>query len=201
MNLLSSAALASLVFATVGCSNEVKRDAENAVAHTENVVDNAMASTGNAVQNVGQAVMATPIAQEFVDRAAKSDAFEIAAAKLAATNAQAPEVKAFAKMMIDAHTASTAKVGAAAAAAKPSIKPDATLTADQKEDLAELQALKGLKFDEEYIDGQVDAHEDALALMRKYAADGEATSLKTAASEIAPVVEKHLAEAKKLDSD
>ncbi|HZV56069.1 MAG TPA: DUF4142 domain-containing protein [Sphingobium sp.] len=49
------------------------------------------------------------------------------------------------------------------------------------------------------MDDQVDAHEDALALMRKYAADGETASLKTAAASIAPVVEQHLARARTLD--
>ena len=67
--------------------------------------------------------------------------------------------------------------------------------------MAELKTLKGAAFDKEYIDGQVDAHEDALDLMRKYAADGNVVSLKQAAGEIAPVVEKHLSSARALDKD
>ncbi|MBH0014759.1 DUF4142 domain-containing protein, partial [Pseudoalteromonas sp. NZS100_1] len=81
------------------------------------------------------------------------------------------------------------KIKAAAKAASPAITPNATLTKDQAEDLAELKTLKGAEFDKEYIDGQVDAHEDALDLMRKYAVDGNVVSLKQAAGEIAPVVE------------
>ena len=104
-------------------------------------------------------------------------------------------------MMVAAHTESTAKIKAAAKAASPAITPDATLTKDQAEDLAELKTLKGAAFDKEYIDGQVDAHEDALDLMRKYAADGNVVSLKQAAGEIAPVVEKHLSSARALDKD
>ena len=104
-------------------------------------------------------------------------------------------------MMVAAHSDSTAKIKAAAKTASPAITPNATLTKDQSEDLAELKALKGTEFDKEYIDGQVDAHEDALELMRKYAADGTIASLKQAAGEIAPVVEKHLSSAKALDKD
>jgi len=189
------------ILAVAACSSENQRDAEQTAENAGNVIENAAMATGNALGNVGQSLTPTPSGQDFADSAARSDAFEIAAAKLAATNAQSPQVKAFATMMIDAHTASSAKVKTAAGAAQPTIVPNATLTKDQDEDLAELRALKGAKFDEEYIDGQVDAHEEALDLMRKYAADGTVPSLRTAAGEIAPIVEKHLAEARALDKD
>ena len=55
-----------------------------------------------------------------------------------------------------------------------------------------LKPLKGKDFDKAYIDGQVSAHEDALSLMKGYADKGDTPSLKTAAGEIAPVVQKHL---------
>jgi putative membrane protein len=179
----------------------VEEKADNALNDTGAAVSGAVNSTGNAIDNAQQALMPTPTGQEFADAAAKSDAFEIEAAKLAATNAQSPEVKEFARMMVAAHSDSTAKIKAAAKTASPAITPNATLTKDQSEDLAELKALKGTEFDKEYIDGQVDAHEDALELMRKYAADGTIASLKQAAGEIAPVVEKHLSSAKALDKD
>jgi putative membrane protein len=201
MIVLRTSLIALSMLAVSACSSETERDAAQTVDNAESAVENAAAATGDALGNVGQGLMPTPTGQEFADRAAKSDAFEIAAARLAESNAQSPQVKAFAKMMIEAHTDSTAKIKAAAAAAQPAITPDATMTRDQEEDLTELKALKGAGFDEEYMDGQVDAHEDALDLMRKYAADGTVASLKTAAGEIAPVVEKHLAEARTLDKD
>lgn len=183
------------------CGEKAEQKADSAMRDTEAAVSGAVNSTDNAIDNAGQALMSTPNGQEFADKAAKSDAFEIAAAKLAATNAQSPQVKAFAEMMITAHTGSTAKIKAAAAKATPAITPNAALTEDQNEDLAELKGLKGADFDKEYVDGQVDAHEDALKLMRKYAADGTVAPLKMAAGEIAPNVEKHLSSAKALDKD
>lgn len=189
------------LLAVTACSTEAQRDAEQFGDNAENAIENVATATDSALGNVGQRLTPTPSGQEFADMAARSDAFEIAAAKLAATNAQSPQIKAFAAMMIEAHTASTEKVSKAAGAANPALRPNTTLTKEQNDDLAELKALTGLKFDEEYIDGQVDAHEDALDLMRKYAADGTVPTLKTAASEIAPIVEKHLAEARALDKD
>ncbi|MFT3965174.1 MAG: DUF4142 domain-containing protein [Sphingobium sp.] len=193
------AALSVLGLAACGPRDEQK--AANAVNDTEAAVSNAIEAAGNAIENTSRAATPTPTGQEFADKAARSDAFEIEAAKLAAVNAVSPQVKAFAKMMVAAHTESTAKVKAAAKEASPAITPDAALTRDQNEDLAELKALKGAEFDKKYIAGQVDAHEDALDLLRKYAADGTVPSLKKAAGEIVPVVEKHLASAKALNKD
>jgi len=187
--------------ALAACGSNTERKADNAVDAAQNAIANTADATGNVLENAGQALMPTPSPQEFVNRAARSDAFEIAAAELAAKNASSAAVKDFARMMVDAHNQSTAAIKKAAAAATPAVTPDAALTSDQQEDLAELRALTGERFDKEYIDGQVDAHEDALDLMKKYAADGEAASLKNAARDLVPVIEKHLARARELDKD
>ncbi|WP_313801711.1 DUF4142 domain-containing protein [Sphingobium sp.] len=175
---------------------------EQRAANAANSVGAAADAMGNRIENVTENAVAemtpTPTPQDFVNMAGKSDAFEIAAARLAATNAQSAEVKAFAQKMIEAHTASTAKIKAAAGKAQPTVKPDPSLTADQKEDLADLKKLTGAKFDAEYVEGQVEAHEDALKLMRSFAKDGADGSLKAVAGDIAPVVEGHLKMARDL---
>ena len=175
---------------------------QNAVDNTANAVTEVGSDIGNGVANTvdaaGDALNPTPTGQQFADKAAKSDAFEIAAAKLATTNADSADVKAFAAKMIEGHTASTAKIKAAAAKAKPAIKPDPSLPSDLQAKLDDLAKLKGADFDKAYIDGQIDAHEDALSLMKDYADKGDTPSLKTAAGEIAPAVQKHLDMAKAL---
>lgn len=193
--------MAASVFALAACSEKTQQAANNALASSENVLDNAASDAGNVIDNTAMAMTPTPTPQEFIDTAAKSDAYEIAAAKLAATNGASSPVKEFALKMIAAHTDSTAKIKKAAGEASPALKPSADLTSDQKSDLAELGALKGADFDKKYIDEQVEAHEDALKLMKKYAADGTAPTLKAAAGEVAPIVETHLAHAKELDKD
>ena len=174
---------------TADALDSASNTAERAGDRIENVADNALNSLKPA-----------PNAQEFVNLAAQSDVFEIAAATLAATNAASPEVKAFAQQMIKAHSESTAKIKAAAGKSRPTVAPDPALTADQKEELDELRQKKGAAFDEEYVDGQVDAHEDALALMRSYASGGTHAALKAVAGEIAPVVEGHLKMARDLEA-
>lgn len=158
--------------------------------------DDTPSSTANAASNtlndIKTAVTVTPQPQEFVDRAAQSDAFEIAAAKLARTQARSPEVKQFASAMIAAHTKSTATIKAAAAKAGSGLTPHPDLTQDQQGELDDLKKTSGDKFDEDYISGQVSAHRDALALLQRYADSGTEPGLKSAAQQIVPVVQKHL---------
>ncbi len=199
INLKGTIAAACLIVAGCDQSTEQKADqiAEAAEAKIDRAADVAEARIDNAMDRVGAAVTPVPTPQEFLDRVAKSDAFEIQTAQMATKNASSPEVKTFAQAMIKAHTDSTAKLKKAASTAK--LTPNATLTRDQSDDLTELGTLTGAAFDEEFMDGQVDAHEETLALMRSFAADGTDAGLKTIASEIAPVVEKHLTMARELD--
>lgn len=196
--LVASASLLSLSLAS--CGQQAQNTAASATNGAMDTADTAGAMASNAMVDVQQAVTPTPTGQEFVDRAAKSDAYEIAAAKIAQASATSRAVKDFAAEMIKAHTESTAKIKAAAAAASPPLNPNPALTEDQNEDLAELRAKKGREFDEAYVDDQVDAHQTALAMMRDYAEHGDVVSLKTTAGEIAPVVQKHLDHAKTLDN-
>lgn len=206
MNAKLSFGAIALIAVLGACSQKSQDTTTNAVSDigsdisntTDSAIDTAGNVTGNALDAAGNTLNPTPTGQEFADKAAKSDAFEIAAAKLAKTNADSADVKKFAAAMIEAHTGSTAKIKAAAAKATPAIKPDPTLTSDLQSKLDDLGKLKGADFDKAYIDGQVSAHEDALSLMKNYADKGDTPSLKATAGEIAPVVQKHLDMAKAL---
>lgn len=189
---LTLAAMTSLSLALAACGPKAEKTADAAANTAGDAMEAAGNMASNAVDATSQALTPTPSGQDFVNKAAKGDAFEIAAAKLAATNASSAGVKDFAAEMIKAHTESTARIKKAAGEANPAITPDATLTTDQQGDLDALGKLKGAEFDEEYVDGQKDAHENALSLMKDYAKDGDVASLKTAAGEIAPIVQKHL---------
>jgi putative membrane protein len=196
----------ALVAALGACSQKTQDTTTNTVSEigsdvtntADNAIDAAGSATGNALDAAGNALNPTPTGQEFADKAAKSDAFEIAAGKLARTNARSADVKKFAATMIEAHTGSTAKIKAAGAEATPEIKPDPTLTSDQQSKLDDLAKLTGADFDKAYVDGQISAHEDALSLMKTYADKGDTPSLKTAAGEILPKVQDHLDMAKAL---
>ena len=142
--------------------------------------------------------MAAPSPQEFTDKAAASDMFEMESAKLAQQMSKDQAVKDFAAMMITDHGKSTANLKAMVAKA-PSVTLAPKLSAEQQ---ANLDALKnsGANFDSTYKQQQVAAHQTAVAMLNGYAANGTDAGLKSFAAETAPVVEGHLKKAQALPS-
>ncbi|MBN9505853.1 MAG: DUF4142 domain-containing protein [Altererythrobacter sp.] len=139
---------------------------------------------------------AVTTAQAFVDGAAASDAYEIEAGRLAQSMGTSQKVKDFGAMMVKDHTTSTTNLKDAAAQAT-GVTVNAQMTALQRNDLEALRNA-GTTFDTLYAQQQVAAHEQALNLLRDYAANGDSAPLKTFASKTVPVVEGHLTKARDL---
>jgi putative membrane protein len=135
-------------------------------------------------------------AVDFVPKAAASDMFEVQSSQAALKMSKNADIKMFAKMMIDAHTKSTADLKAAITASGQSITPPATLPDDLQKKLDDLKASKD--FDKDYVSAQVDGHQAALDLMQRYANDGDVAQIKDFATKTAPVVQDHLTQIKAL---
>ena len=131
-------------------------------------------------------------ADVFAMKAADSDMFEIAAAKLAATRSTNPSVKKFAAAMEKAHMASTAELKSAIAASGAAITLPTTLSKDAQDDLDDLNKADAKDFDKKYADDMVDAHQAALNLLQRYAQDGDTPAIKAFAAATAPKVQEHL---------
>jgi len=134
----------------------------------------------------------------FTEAAAQSDMFEIEASKIAAERSTNADIKKFAQDMVTAHTETTRQLKPLITAADASIKPPATLDDRHQRMIDELRGAKGADFDKRYLSQQVDAHKEALILMRGYAKDGDVSSVKGFAAKTAPVVQAHLEMAQKL---
>jgi putative membrane protein len=137
----------------------------------------------------------------YIHDAAITDMFEVQAGKLAITKGRNNSVKDFARTMVKDHTDSTKKLKDAIAEAKITTKPPAKLDAEHQKMLDQLKAADATRFDRLYMDMQVKGHNQALALHKTYAADGKIEPLKTAAGEIAGVVQHHLEMANKVASE
>ncbi len=162
---------------------------------TTNITSETSAST---IDNTALAAPVLSPGQTFANAAASSDAFEIAESQLALTTSKSAAIKSFAQKMIDAHTASTAKLKAAAASATPAITPDPILTAEQQQKLDALKAKTGADFDTGYAADQVAAHQATLDALKSYSATGDVPELKTFATGLVPTVTAHLNMAKGL---
>jgi putative membrane protein len=81
---------------------------------------------------------------------------------------------------------------AVADSGRTDIMPPTALPADKQALIDALNQASDADFDKTYVDQQVTAHKDALALMTGYATSGDTPALKDAAGKIAPVVQMHL---------
>lgn len=157
-------------------------------------------STGEVALDNGTTVDTAAVdegVKNFVEKAAITDMFEIESAKLALTQSKVKAVKDFAQMMIDAHTATTAELKPLAAAAK--VEPPTQLDNDHMAKLDDLKNAKVEDFDDKYIDQQTDAHQNALNLMKDFAANGKDAGLQGFAAKTQTAVQAHLDQVKALD--
>jgi putative membrane protein len=147
---------------------------------------------------VNSALGVAPKTEDFIMEASASDVFEIESSKLALQKGN-DATKAFAQQMVTEHEKSTAELKALITSGKVQGNPVATLTEDFKEDVDELARLDGDDFSEEYIDDQVEAHEDAVDLFQRYAEEGENADLKAWAAKTLPALQHHYQMAQDLD--
>jgi len=170
-----------------------------ACGHKGNPADVDAARTDALNQTMPEALAPTPSAgQTFANTAAASDAFEIQSSQLAVANSHDSAIRSFAQKMIDGHTASTAKLKTAAAAASPAITPDPTLTPEQQAKIDALKSATGPAFDQAYVAAQVAGHQATLDALKSYATSGDVPTLKAFASGLVPTVTAHLNMAKGL---
>jgi len=130
-------------------------------------------------------------AQDFVNGAAQSDAYEIAAGELALTQSADPEVKRFAQQMIQDHRKTSADLAQAAAAASLA-PPPPVVGGDQARMLSALQSQKGPDLDRSFWTQQVNAHTAALVTQQDYVAKGTEPHLRALAQAAAPLIQRHL---------
>jgi putative membrane protein len=170
----------------------------------------ALAATANFASAKEILGVGTPDAMQFRAKASASDAFEVLSSKIALTHATNPDLKAFARMMIDDHTKSTDRLVALGGISKASLeakmKPDADgkfagndlIDTDHANELNSLDSKSNDDFNRTYIDDQVKGHEAAVSLLEDYAKNGDNAKLKDFAASILPTVRAHLAKAQGL---
>jgi putative membrane protein len=174
-----------------------RNDAANNTMADNSAVSNDLANDNMAAGGTAPTAMPTT-AQAFVDAAASSDKFEIESSKLAATSAKSAAVKSFAKQMITAHTATTAKLKSTLAGMTPAITPNDALNADQQSMLDGLKGKTGADFDAAYASAQVTGHQKTLDALKSYANGGDNATLQGLAKNMIPTVTAHLNLAKGL---
>jgi putative membrane protein len=139
-----------------------------------------------------------PSTQDFVKEAAMSDMFEIQSSKLALERSD-DATKAFAQQMIADHGKTTTELKGMVTSGKVKAQLPTAMSDAQQKMLNDLKGMKGDDFTKQYHSDQVDAHEDAVDIFKRYGEEGEQPDLKAWASKTLPTLQHHLDMAKQLN--
>jgi putative membrane protein len=139
-----------------------------------------------------------PSTPDFVQKAAMGDMYEVQAGKLAAEKGQSDAVKQFAQQMVDAHTKTTEELTGIVKTKNIKVDLATKLDAKHQKLIDDLNSASANDFDKTYAQQQVDGHQEAVHLFKKYAAKGDDADVKQFAEKTLPTIEHHLDEAKKL---
>ena len=139
---------------------------------------------------------------DYVTQAAASDMFEMQSGRIAEGKSKQKAVREFGASMVKDHGKTTSSLMAALNNAQRKIaKPPEALPSDKQAMIDQLKATpKGAAFDQLYLSQQLQAHQQAWALQKGYATDGDDAALRQVAASAVPVVESHLTEIKGLQA-
>ena len=139
-----------------------------------------------------------PSMPDFVQKAAMSDMYEVEAGKLATQKGQLEAVKQFGQQMVDAHSKTTEELKGIVQTKNIKVELPAKLDSKHQRLIDDLNSASAPDFDKTYAKQQVDGHNEATSLFKKYASGGDDADVKAFANKTLPTIEHHLDEAKKL---
>jgi putative membrane protein len=140
-----------------------------------------------------------PSAQDFVNKVAISDMFEIQSSQLALSKQPDKDTKPFAQKMVTDHRKTSKELKSLVDGGKVKATLPSALDTQHQKMLDDLKAKSGKDFDQSYDQVQVKAHQDAVVLFNAYAKDGDDPELKKWAAKTLPHLERHLTMAQKLN--
>ena len=135
----------------------------------------------------------------YIAVAGATDLFTVRSAEMAVEKARRPEVRDFAQTMLTDHRTAMEELGEAArSVGLEELMPPGMLPMHW-DMLRDLEDASGSRFDEAYLDQQIEAHEIAVELHRNFAANGDNEQLKAHAAASLPMATRHLEEARRLE--
>jgi putative membrane protein len=136
--------------------------------------------------------------QGFASAVAINDMYEVAAGRIAMERARSPEVRDFARKMIDAHTGTTARLKATIRNNNVNVTLPDRMDARRRVMLDDLRGARPDAFDHRYLVQQIAAHKEADILIHRYAKVGKINAVRDFAANTDRLVEMHLSMAQDL---
>lgn len=155
--------------------------------------DDARVGTEGAAGTTGESSLGM-MERRFVENHLKDGTREIELSRLAEERAMSPQVKEFARKVVQAHSQAGEDLRTLARTQNVEVEPDRDDVQNAREDLAR---HTGAEFDREYMDKMVDDHEKAVNDLEGHV-DSDNPQLRQYASANLPVVRQHLVEARQI---
>jgi putative membrane protein len=144
-----------------------------------------------------QAQKVSPATQQFVQKVAISDMFEIQSGQLAQQKATNDDYRQFGQLVENDHTKTSDEIKSIAQNI-PGLQVPQALDNAHKKMLDKLQALDGAQFEDQFKKDQVAGHQEAIKLFQNYANKGDQADLKKFAQDTLPTLKMHLQHAQAL---
>ncbi len=130
-----------------------------------------------------------PRDRAFMIKAASDGMAEVKLAQLAMDRASKPEVKAFAKKMIDDHTQAGSELQALAT--REGVALPSEPTTEAMETYGRLERLSGETFDKAYLEAMCRDHDKAVIEFGRESAEGSDPAVKAFANKTLLVIKQH----------
>lgn len=125
----------------------------------------------------------------FVDKAAAGGTAEVKLSKLAMDKGESPEVKQFARKMVEDHT--KANMELKQIAEKKGLTAPTTMDDKHQKIYDKLVKLNGADFDKEYMRAMANDHDDTIKLFKDESENAQDPELKSFAMKTLPTLQKH----------
>jgi putative membrane protein len=132
---------------------------------------------------------------DFMTRAFSGGMMEVQLGEMAEQNSKSEGVRNFGIMMVKDHQKANSELRRLAS--RKDVSLPAVVNEDHQKYINELTPLRGLEFDEKYMDMMVDDHEGDIDLFEE-AADFKDPDVSAFAAKTLPVLKKHFEAAKKI---
>lgn len=134
--------------------------------------------------------------RKFMMEAASGGMLEVAAGRLAATQAQDPQIKAFGQRMVTDHTQANQQLMSLASA--KGVQLPTSMERKHQQMVDKLQAMSGAEFDRAYASMMAKDHKEDVEAFRKASRDSKDPDLKSFATQTLPTLQDHYATAQTL---
>jgi len=156
------------------------------------VPDTSSATGGRVVTQGGETVRAVTTPKDFIEQATSSDMFEIETGRMAADKGNHEAVRSYGQHMVTDHTRTSQQL--LALAGRHGVAPAGTMEQRHITMAETLRALSGSAFDQQYIQGQVVAHREAVTLFEQaaQATSPDMAEIRAFAEQTLPALRQHL---------